>query len=589
MKSNGQPPHENGVAEEVFARLSAIGDIVDDGVAWSADGGSAGLQHQTRNGSQPPPHKVPRHPEDPPGAYEDAAGEVCDPDAIRVKAVPLGKASQAMGPELFEALVRAFYARAHDVRAGAIKIPAQREAGDKLKFSAGTEAEVARILAAGNADDQKAGRLEGDVVPRVEGELERASDDCKEAQTQVESAQHEVDHRRQQRRQEESERSSGFWSERRFARPRGNLFGRFSFSPVKAALAFAAEIVGTTFVIAPSVADIANVSFEYGVLIAFAVSVALLAASSAAGLALAAVRLPGWLVGLVLLGIYGGILAKFVPGLDALRETEMSGVETLTAATLAACLIAALIGYMLATRSDQRQELADEAEVERAGTSLGDALDNLDRAKKNREEAENQHRRLKQALAELWEQIEQLHDSAARCDVAALERIREGTEAEAEAGTIRAVADTGVGQEEAAGEWASLGAILTHEKARVEEVPEDDTAGVVAVGNSVDGDQTTGLTALQKAALGISGASGIGGLTLGTIPLGIGAVAVPLLILLDQRRRSDRDAAGDDGEPPPDPPSIVPPASDDNEFYIHQPDRTTSKYRDGGAGVSERQ
>jgi hypothetical protein len=594
--SNGHDQWENegDVAAEAYKRLTSTGGSQKHYGEAHANG--EGAASRAEEGKEPP-HKAKRHPEDPPGAYQGAAEEVCDPEQIRRNAAQFGKASQAIHPEWFEWLVRPLYRSVHDVRIGAIVGPARREVGEQLKVAASTEAAIAEIEQEGIADGEKADRLKAEVIPRVERELADGEAKEKAAEQAVAAAREDVN----RVRAEEEERRSRLQLEpresiwRRWLREsRSNLFSRVRFSAGKAWLVFFVEMIGSALLLAPDVADVIDTSYEAGLGIAAVISLAMLAAAFATGMGLAAIRLPGWVAGLLIGAAFAAILVKFVPALDALRLAEDAGVETLTAATLAAFLIATVSGYALATSDDQRRALEEESEerelLKKAGTPLGDALEVLAEAKEERREAEEDSERLARLLAALWAKVEDLRDRASRAGAVAERRRQRGIEAEVEAETVRAIAESGIDQERAAAEWAYLIALASQEKARVEELPRvPETPTPAGRSRAVDSGGR-GPSPLQTLALAIAAAGGVASLILGPIPLGVSIPVAAVLVIVDRQRGARRGPAEDSAPTPPDQrPPIVAPAGDENPLYVYQPDHMVPKYRDGGAGAGERQ
>jgi hypothetical protein len=571
--------------------------------------GGKGERHAHANGEgaeirkaveiKEPPHVVKRHPEDPPGAYQGAATEICDPEKIRSYADWFGKASQAIDPEWFEWLVRPLYRCVHDVRTGAIVIPSRREAGEQLKRAASTEAAIAKIQEEGVADGEKADRLESDVIPRVERELMDGEAKLEKAERDVEVAREDVSRVRaeeeEQRARLADEPRRSAWRE--WVREAGtNLFSRVRFSARKASFVFVVEAAGSAYLLAPNVADVIDTSFEVGVVISLVISVAVLAAAFAAGLGLAAVRLPGWVIGISTMAAFGAILVKFVPAVDALRRADEAGVETLTAATLATFLIAMVSGYALATAEDRREVREEEEGAatlrKRAGTPLGDALQVLAEKQEKKEEAKQNCSRLKQLLSALWDKIETLRDAASRAGAVAEQRRQEGIEAEVETETIRAVAGAGIEQEEAAAEWAYLIALAAQEKARAEElpkVPEEPVAAARPGAETAVRRERGKLSLLQILALGVAAASGVASLFLGLVPLGVGIPVAALLVLLDPQFGGRRGGQGGSIPPTDHRRRIVATADGENPLWIGQPDHMVPKYGDGGADAGQRQ
>jgi hypothetical protein len=579
-----------------YRRLVTVGSKEEGQASEHANGEGAGIRKAAE--IEEPPHNVKRHPEDPVGAYQGAAVEICDPEEIRRNAERFGKASQALDPEWFEWLARPLYQRVHEVRIGAITIPSRRRIGEELKRAASTDAAIAKIQEEGIADREKAERLESEVIPRVERELMDGETKVKEAERGVEVAREDVSRVRAEVEEQEAQLADAprrsQWRE--WVRESGtNLFSRVRFSAGKAWLVFLLEAAGSAYLLAPNIADVLNTSFEVGLLISAVVSLAVLAAAFAAGLGLAAIRFPGWLVGGLVVAAFGAILVKFVPALDALRRADEVGVEALTAATLATFLIAMVSGYALATGEDRREakEAEDEAAELRkqAGTPLGDALQVLAEKQEKLKEAVGDRDRLEQLLSALWEKVEDLRDAAARAGASAEERRQKGIEAEVEVETIRAAAEAGIEQEEAAAEWAYLIALAAQEKARVEELPKlpERPVPVDRPGATAARPQRGDLSPLQMLALGVAAASGVASIFLGVIPLGVGIPVAALLVFLDRRLGGRRDDQGG-GFPSLDHRRrIVSAADGENPLWVSQPDRMVPKYGDGGADAGQPQ
>lgn len=591
---NGHRPMEGEVAEDAFRRMSQMGEGGrDDG------GGGFDRSRAPDSGAGKPPYDVEPHPEDPPGALPRSGREICDPEEIREAASWLGKASQAIDPEWFDWVIWPLYRSVHRVREGAVVIPAQRAAGDRLRVSASTEADVSRILADGAADGDKADRLEVEVLPQVDHELEQTAREIDQAESRVQTAQRDVDRLRIEEEERAGEEGrpphrSPWWS--RFRSGRINLFARVSSSPWKVLGVFGAEVGGTAALITTNVADITGQPLELAAVLSVAISIALLAASFTAGAAVAAVRLPGWLVGVGLVGLYAAILTRFVPGLDALREADASGVQALTAATLAAFFIAVGTGYALATRIDLRREIEVEDDAaslaKRAGTQLGDALDRLDQEKEELRAAKQRRDELIQLRVSLRGEIEELRDSAARAEARSQARRRDGVEAEVEEATIRAMADTGVSQEEAAADWASLIASLTYRKTRAEKPPRHGRPEATVAKSSwqrAETDRSDGLSTAQKAALATVGASGLSSLVLGPALLGVGLPLAALIVGVDRWRGRRGGGSAESAEEARERRLIVPASFEGDETYFHQPERTYAKYTNGGSDPTERQ
>jgi hypothetical protein len=368
-----------------------------------------------------------------------------------------------------------------------------------------------------------------------------------------------------------------------------NLFARAGYSSRKAWLTFVAEVGASSLLLSTKIADVVGVSFYEGLGISVAVSIAMLAVAFAAGAAVAAIRLPGWMVGIAITAGFAGILVKFVPALDILRRSGDGGVEVLTAATLAAFLIAMVSGYAFAATADQRRQIEAEEDqdrlLKRAGSSLGEAVDVLAERTEEYEQAKTRHENLGKLLLALRQKIEDLRDSASRAPAKAAVRKREGVEADVEAATIRAVAEAGVKQERAAAEWAYLIALAAHDKARLEQLPEFIVPEARSVPRQAAGSRSGGLSLLQTLALATLAISGLASLMLGPVALGVGIPLAVAFALLDRYRRGP----GGPGDPPMPPSSIIPPTNGDDPLYRFHPDHMEPKYRNGRAGVGQEQ
>jgi hypothetical protein len=514
------------------------------------------------------------HPEDPPFAFRDTAREVCDPEQIRIGLVDTGKASQAIDPETFEPLLNEVVDGIYRTRAGAIIGPAQLAVGERLKVSESTEIERQQIMRERGADGDKADRLERNEAQRLDKEI---------AAQQAEISQKEEENR---------ETKSALDAERAKGYPEGWRPGDFLHwvtPPLWAAitLMLIALAINTVLLQGP-VSKVVNVSEVGSYLVASGLSVTFEVASAAAGYVLASLRLPGRLGGSIFIALFALIMLKLVGGLDALRESKASGVETLTAATLASCFVAGLTVYAMTTWKDFQ---LDRRLVLGVGTDLSDALDLHRIAKKNLGAAKDKLGELKQALIGLYAEIERLRDSAARADAAALDREALGTKAAVEADTIGAVATSHVLQEKAANlQWGKGMALLAYFKARREKLrPEAE----IHLPTDDPGSKRTSemrFTSLQKLAIAALAAGAIGGSVLGPLALAVGAVIAAILLL------PFGDIGGRRGrrKPPPETelhetPSIDGQADPDNPLYKSQPDHMVAKYRGGEAPPGQHQ
>ncbi len=284
-------------------------------------------------------HDEQRHPEDPRGAIEDAAGEVCDPEEIRRRAARLGVSLQALPKHIFDRLIEQHYRGTRGVRAGAIEGPAVAEAAEPLKIVERTDDDMAKILFDGWADAKEAERLTTEVLPR----MEQAVVD-RNAEKQVAE---------QERSVAEQAVTGARPADGTVERHRMDFWGLVAIMPWLAPLLFVIDATVTTINLQPEVANLfVGVSQVTSYVIAFGVSATMIGASAMAGFALAAIRLSGRAAGLLFVVLFGLIMFKLTAGLDAIRMGSSSGVGTLTAATLAACFVAGLTGYAAAAFRD---------------------------------------------------------------------------------------------------------------------------------------------------------------------------------------------------------------------------------------------
>lgn len=565
--SNGHSPDNEDLVRETLKQLGELrSELTHSEVEW--------IQQEFFPGGDSPPHNEKRHPEDPPGALEDAAEEVADPERIRVKGAKLGKALQAISEPVFGRLVPKLYRSVHDVRGGAISGPATVEGGEQIEIEKTTPSDIAQILADGQADAAKADRLEQQALPRAKAKVEKREGELKEAEGALAKATEGLDKARP--------------ADGRVGTPHGGLFEWVRLAPRLALVLFISDVIVTIVTLQPNVSNLINTTEIGTYLISAGISVSLIGASALAGFALAAIRLPGRVVGVLLVGLFVLLMLKLAGGMDAIRQGSAQGVEVLTATTLAAAYVGLIAGYAAAAWRDfkPRRKL-----ILAAGTQLGDAVQARDEARTGLELA---NAALKQAEAELeglFAQIEQLRDGAIRALGAALKRQGEGTAAAVKYATIKALAKVHLDQERAASDWAVTIATLAREKARVEELPEGDA---VRLPDAADAPPVTasdrGLSGLQKAALAVLGlGSALGLVLLSAIPIGVGGVIAAVLLLLGGRRwqRGKRDQTA--VQVLPKPAVIGSPASDDDPEYRYHPDHLDPKFRDGGSLPAEQQ
>jgi hypothetical protein len=566
-RTNGRDPGHDQHVRDRLRRLNDIGDV------GNIEHPAGTYSRKTRDAAGPA-HDRERHPEDMPGALHETAREVCDPESMRVGFVDTGKSCQALDPEVFEPLIDEVVDGITGVRAGAIIGPAQVAAGERLKIVESTQKEIAQLVSDRAANGMKAARLEKDEVPRRREAIAKQEIDVGQNKAAEEAAQARL----------VVERAKGFPRDWRS----GDLLHWVALSPLGGLTLAVVALFANTILLQAPLSSAVNVSEVGSYALAGGLSLTFEFASAAAGYVFASLRLPARVAGTVFVGLFALIMYKLVGGLDALREYKASGVETLTAATLASCFVAGLTGYAMATWNDfhHHREL-----VLAAGTALGDALGLRDMARELRVASDATLAEMKHGLNELYAEIETLRDSAARADAAAAGRGAEGIKAEVEVDTISAVANTQVNQEKAAnGRWGKAVALLAYYKARAEKLPlatdiqlPIDHPTAVTTGEG-------GLTGLQKAAIAALAAGAAGGVIVGPLVLAVGAGLAAILLLPFPRiwhgfgRRRASDAVV-----PPEMPPINSQADHDNPMYLHQPDHMVAKYRRGGPSSGERQ
>ncbi len=576
-----KPPDEGTDHEfrSVLNRLDSIGDAPRVATEPFPDMRNA-------NGGGPP-HDIDRNPDDPADAIRNTAREVCDPEKIREYAGDFGTSLMALEPDEADHSIEQTYKGVTGVRSRAHTGPAKRAAGDQLKIETTTDADVKVIVANGLADGLKADRLEAIAIPRAQAEVDIAEREVAEREEAFEAANREVVRVETEIASAKDESRAGIDPDER----PGGFWQWVRLSPRMAVLVAMLDILISTFVLEPAVGDLISTSIPYGsFLIALGLSTSLMVASGAAGVALAAIRLPGRVTGAIFLGIFTVVAFKFVGGMDALREGSESGVETLTACTLFAAYVAALTGYAAAAFQDAKEQRSPGVDIEEGSRAvLGMVTSVQAKAGEKLAEAKGRLSRGKDTLSGLLDEVEELRDSAARADGLGLKRESEGIAARTEAAVIDSVAKAGVEQERFAHEdWAVAVARAAYLKARAEKLP-DPAQEVTLVDAKVEDDEQedrkTGLSLLKKIAIGVLLAGLLAGIFLGWATAAVGAVLAGALLLLDRvggrRRAAKVDAVPAEPEPEVPGSTIAPAAAEDSPFYYHQPSYMVPKYRQG--------
>lgn len=558
----------------------------------------------------PPPHDIDRHPEDPHGALHRSAEMVTDPELIRRYMVDLGITTHAIGDVQFDKLLRRILHGITGTRAGAITAPAQIAAGAQEKISASTTSAVQKILADRRADGMKADRLEEEKRPRLLQRVEENKSAVGVRELALEREEVAVADARRKEAEKKKAQESLKPNPIRAPHVIGGLMQWVRLPLWMAILSLAIDILLGALMLQGPISDLINTTEIGSYAIAIGISTTLGLASAAAGFALAAIRLPGKVIGAFFVTVFALLVVKLIGSLDALRLDHQSGIETLTVATLASCYVAALTGYAIAAWEDFAQQrkaiipiLDAQAQlIVDAGSDLGDAVKRRDDAGVQLAEAKKELRDAEAALEGLYVEIEGLQDSAVRADAAAQQRETEGILAVIESETIAAGAKTHVGQEVAAHEeWASAAAWFGREKTRAEKLPEEHQVRppMPAVQLTVETPEPQNLTGLQKAAIaalalgalaGVLGA--FTGVLAGLITMGVAAGVAAILLMLGGRRPQHAVAGAGDGtaaEWAATPPPIASPADESNPFYRWQPSYMVNKYRSGGPSGGERQ
>lgn len=570
---NGQDPNSRDAAASRLRRLIDVGQLYAQRSANRDTNDTNDAGNHDGSGSDAGTHNRARNPDDPPAAFHRTAREICDPSEIRANLVDTGTTAQALDQAAFERSLDEVVGGIYRTRAGAVVGPAQAAIGEQLKISDSTETERLQIEDDGAADTAQAKRLEEHEVPRLAAEVERRKADVASKEAATREAAATLD----------AERANGYpegW------RP-GDLVQWVDLHPLVAvALALIALLINM-FLLQKPVSKVETMPELSTYLVAAGLSLTFELTSAAAGYVFASLRLPSRLAGTIFVALFVAIMVKLVVGLDALRESKHSGVETLTAATLASCFVAGLIGYATAIWRDfhHHRELALAA-----GTALGDAVKLRSVARKALKASVAALDKSKQDLVELYSEIERLHNSAARAKAAAHGREAAGIKAEVRADAINGIATIQVEQERAAHlEWGRGMALLAYLKARFERLPDredeqrsDATAPTFAYGES-------GVTRLRLAIVALA-TGAIVGFATGLVPVAVAAAVAALLLLLPLsavlRRLRHQESSP---ETPPKSQPIDAQADRKNKSFLPQPDHMVAGHARGDASPGERQ
>ena len=525
-----------------------------------------------------PQHDVKPHPLDPKDAIATAAAEVCDPELIRGRnAADLGKTLFAIDEEFLFGPVNRLVAKLEDgisgIRKGAVIAEAQRAVGERKAIVDTTEVESALEVDRGEAAATRADRLEQDLhrEMRLIAEDEDALEDARET----------VEQRRAWRGALRDRLPSPGLTRLR------SLFESVALD-LRVALAIAViDVVVTTLLLEPAMGDLIPIGLAGGsTLLAAGVAVSTLGAAAVAGFALAALGLSGRIVALIGLGALTAIALKLVPALDAARAGLDEGAQTLTAATLSACFVAAMTAYSAAVH--KLYESDREAWME-AGGPLADANWLV-------RQAEDAYAELKQAIA-----VRQETCAALRSEIDALRTVREQTEgrvhereaagivAQAELETISAASRTECVQEDRSAVAARSAVEMAYRKTRAERRPDPTAAAFEALlrdaGDPRPAARRSPFVSLASAAVVLLAIAAIaGGLFDMPVLLVVGGVVSGLLVLVGlllERRRDTGGPAVETNGHGPDGPPIHPAADRGSPLWRRQPDRTVPKYGRG--------
>ncbi len=599
--SNGQTVRDEDAIRDQVARL-----LKQAGYRGGGDISQVQLYLRLQDDGRPI-HEVKRHPEDPGvSALHLTASEVCDPELIRKALVDFGISMQAVGETAFGEILDWIVDGITGTRVGAITGPAQVAAGEQQKTVKTTDNDVAAIVADGNGDALKADRLEGTTRPRLEDEIRKDEENVARLTEKRDVDRTRVAEGRKHHHEREPDHKPKLLVPPRCA---GDLMQWVALPVWLAVLAVLLDVGNGIFTLQAPISNVVNTSEWGSYALAIGVSVVLGLASALAGFALAAIRLPGRIVGAIFVAAFIAMMVELVTGLDALRLSEPIGAETLTVATVASCYVSALTGYAIVVWRDYAPQRAvlvaviaaqTEVAVAAAGSELGDAVKVLQETEVELEAATESLTGHLAKLDELDEEIERLRDSEARVDVVARRRESQGIVADVETATIIAVANTHIQQEVAATKlWGRAMAWAAWRKTRAEELPEgyEIREPGAAKTPAPEAIPEEGLTALQKAAIvslligALSGMLGaLTSLAVGVIVMAAAAAIAAVLLLLGARRR--RPGAGAAASPvgwPAEPVRIVSPADESGSEYREQPSYMVPKYRSGGPAGGKRQ
>ncbi len=315
------------------------------------------------------------------------------------------------------------------------------------------------------------------------------------------------------------------------------------------------DAVCTTLNLQPAIANGLNIDPSLAYALAGGVSIGVLMAAAVAGVMLAASRVPARLAAFGLVALFLAVMTQFLPGLELMREGKPEGLTSLTTATALAAYVAFAVAYahgVYRDSDDARKITAQQDDVEnrglqlleRAGSPLQDACDELDLAEDKLAKATATRDALETELEGLYAKVEALHDSHARVEARVAGREGEAGSARVR-GTVRQeILTTQHDQEDASVKHAVNAAWLWYWITRREKLDPEQPAGQpqqVQTGTPADHDEPSAaeLTSV-KVAIGSLLAGGVLGLLLGPVAFVVGAAvaAVALVLPLLLRRRS---------------------------------------------------
>ena len=561
----------------------------------------------------------PRHPETPYTTLPDNvpmlfAEEIGDPIAKNVITAMLGKAAWAMPEDKAFGTEKGIEPGAQavaDVRKGAYEIQSAREGQPDRELIASTTHDIAQLRVDGDADAQKAQRV-ADSIPRIVEKRQTALEERDIAQQQRDAA---FEHRARVREQEdervralEDGVNEAKRSDRKIARwlrlrKRVPVLGKAAPPVLIVWAVMVIDMVCTALNLQPAIANGINIDPTLAYALAGGVSVGVLMAAAVAGVMLAASRIPPRVAALALVALFVAVMTVFLPGLELMREGEPEGLKSLTTATALAAYVAFVVAYahtVFRDSGDERKITAEQDDVDerdrellqRAGSPLHDACDELDGAEEKLADAITKFEALDAELEGAYAQVEALLDSHERVEARVAGREGNAERAEVRGSVREEVLVVQRRQEDRSVAHAVNAAWLFYWTTRSEKLDPEQAAGTPPVGAPADRHEPSAAERMAvKVAIASLVAAGVLGLLLGPVAFAVGAAvaAVALVVTLLRRRPTGDNAAsaGVTNAAPSD--RIGGLVTTDDPTFSQMPSYTVPRYRSVDADPTEAQ